>query len=86
MSAPFVPGRLTSERERQRLSVTALARKVGVTRQTIHNWESGATQPPVRKVADLAKALDVEPAFLYAPKTVDIDMQQVFFSWRNHRG
>lgn len=85
MSGPFVPGRLTSERERQRLSVTALARKVGVTRQTIHNWESGVSVPHPRMVMALAEALDVDAALLLTPKLVDVDMSRVFFTWRERQ-
>ena len=80
MSEPFVPHRLKAERERQRHTVTAIAKTLGVSRQTIHNWESGATQPSPEDANRLAKALDIDPAWLYTPRRVNDDLSAAFYT------
>lgn len=80
MIAPFIPYRLTAERERQRRTVTAIAKTLGVSRQTIHNWESGATQPSPEDTNRLAKALDIDPAWLYTPRRVNDDLRAAFYT------
>lgn len=58
------PGRfaqqLRSLRMAQSMSISVLARRVGVSRVTIWHWERGA-QPSKRMIAPLARALQVSP-------------------------
>lgn len=62
---PWYPlaSRIRAERVRQGLSVRELADRVGCSRATIHNWESGRPVP-VEKCARLAEALSLDPADL----------------------
>lgn len=62
---PWYPlaSRIRAERVRQGLSVRELADRVGCSRATIHNWESGRPVPP-QKCVRLAEALAVDPADL----------------------
>lgn len=50
----FYPN-IAAERAKRRMSVDALAEKLGVTRKTIYNWESAGKIPQValEKMADL---------------------------------
>lgn len=61
---------LRSLRERQGLSVRALAELVGVSKVTIWNWERGHSEPRARLMSPLAKALDVAPVQLRGPGSV----------------
>ncbi|MGP8492713.1 helix-turn-helix domain-containing protein [Paraburkholderia fungorum] len=60
MSNDFCIGpRIKEERERLRFQAV-LAEAVGVTRQSVLNWESGAAQPPAAALAAMARlGLDV---------------------------
>ncbi len=50
----FYPN-IAAERAKRRMSVDALAEKLGVTRKTIYNWESAGKIPQaaLEKMADL---------------------------------
>ncbi len=50
----FVPKGLVSTRKRLGLSAADLARLLGVSAQTIYNWERGATKPRADQQAKLA--------------------------------
>ncbi|MCZ7561431.1 MAG: helix-turn-helix domain-containing protein [Burkholderiaceae bacterium] len=50
----FVPKGLISTRKRLGLSATDLAKMLGVSAQTIYNWERGATKPRADQFAKLA--------------------------------
>lgn len=50
----FVPKGLKSHRDRLGLSATDYAKLVGVSGQTIHNWERGVTTPRQEQKARLA--------------------------------
>lgn len=56
-------------REKAGLSQEALAAKVGVTKNTIINWENGETYPPANKLYMLADALHCMPTDLILPET-----------------
>lgn len=53
----FVPERLTEAREEQGLTKTALAENVGITRQTISNYESGTITPSADVMSRIAASL-----------------------------
>lgn len=48
-----------SWREQAGFSQESLANRLGVTRQTVINWESGATSPPVSRLLQMAQILSV---------------------------
>jgi DNA-binding transcriptional regulator YiaG len=50
----FIPKGLVSTRKRLGLSAADLARLLGVSAQTIYNWERGATKPGRDQLAKLA--------------------------------
>ncbi len=50
---------LKSWREQAGFSQEALADRLGVTRQTVMNWESGATSPPMSRLVQMAQILSV---------------------------
>lgn len=47
--------KITKLRKRDKLSQEALADKVGVTRQTISNWELNVTTPDTNQIKKLSK-------------------------------
>lgn len=59
-------------RKRMQLSQEKLGEKVGVTRQTISNWELGQTTPDTYQLIALSKALNVSIDIL-----VDNDIQNL---------
>ena len=52
--------RARARRVELNLSREYVAAAVGVSAQTISNWETGATDPPLAKAALLANALKIE--------------------------
>lgn len=51
---------LRSYREKKGLTQAELAEKMGITRQTVGNWESGAYSPNANEVKELSKILDID--------------------------
>jgi transcriptional regulator with XRE-family HTH domain len=49
------------------LGPTALAKRLGVTRETVWRWKEGERRPDPENVAQIASALDLEPEGLYWP-------------------
>lgn len=56
---------LAKWRDLRGLSLTAIGKSVGRTRQTVRNWEDGLSQPRANEVAALATALRCEIDELY---------------------
>ena len=51
--------KITKLRKKEKISQEILAEKIGVTRQTISNWELNETQPNPEQLKLLSKALNV---------------------------
>jgi transcriptional regulator with XRE-family HTH domain len=51
---------LRARREELGLGQAQLAERVGVTQQTISRWENGEVIPPPKRLAKVAKALDLD--------------------------
>ncbi len=66
---PF-PARLKQLRRAAGLTQPALARLLGVTRDTVSRWETGVYSPTWRMVEALAEALGVRP------RDFDCDMEE----------
>jgi DNA-binding XRE family transcriptional regulator len=58
--------RFKLEREAAGYTTTDLAGMVGVTRQTIRNWEVGKSTPHPRMVGELARVLRVNARTFYS--------------------
>jgi transcriptional regulator with XRE-family HTH domain len=56
---------LKSLRQRQRLTLRALARRLGVTYQAVHNWEKGINDPSADLLPIIAQELGCEIGDLY---------------------
>jgi transcriptional regulator with XRE-family HTH domain len=48
---------LATARTRRGISLTAAAHRLGTTRQTLHEWETGVHEPRLSKITDYARAL-----------------------------
>ena len=57
---------LRTRRESQGIEQDELARRVGVTQQTVSKWETGVTVPRPGRMAALARALDLNAGLLHA--------------------
>lgn len=51
-------------RERLGMNQSDLARKLEVSRQTIHYWESGASRPRPTRMREVARVLGIDPVSL----------------------
>lgn len=56
---------LVEWREHKGLSVERLAERLDVDRTTVWRWETGARRPTPSRQAQIAAALDIEPADLW---------------------
>lgn len=59
-----ISGRITQAREAADISKSELARKLGVTPQSVYDWEQGNTAPRGKRLNDLADALGVSVHWL----------------------
>jgi transcriptional regulator with XRE-family HTH domain len=57
---------LRTRRESQGIEQGELARRVGVTQQTVSKWETSVTVPRPGRMAALARALDLDAGLLHA--------------------
>lgn len=51
--------KISDYRKRERISQEELAEKIGVTRQTISNWELGETIPDINQAKNISKVLGI---------------------------
>ena len=59
-----IGNRLFELKKKQKISQETLAEKVGVSRQTISNWETDETVPDIYQAALLAQSLNISLDFL----------------------
>ena len=60
-------GSIKKHRRKHQLSQYRLGEIVGVRQQTIHNWESGSTEPSISQAYRLAEALGCDISDLFPP-------------------
>lgn len=82
-----IAARLRAERERLRLTQTQLAQKLGLTRFTIANYESGSRMPTADQLhAFAAMGADVSYVVTGAPSFAATASQERFFrTWQGLR-
>jgi transcriptional regulator with XRE-family HTH domain len=61
----FQGATLKSLRQRRRLTLRALAQRLGVTYQAVHNWEKGINDPSAELLPVIAQELECEIGDLY---------------------
>jgi transcriptional regulator with XRE-family HTH domain len=61
----FQGATLKSLRQRRRLTLRALAQRLGVTYQAVHNWEKGINDPSADLLPIIAQELECEIGDLY---------------------
>ncbi len=76
------PSRLVLARRQSGLTATALAQAVGISAQSVHNYEAGRQSPPSSVVCELAKALKVPVDFLSRPAVETLDPDSISFRAR----
>lgn len=59
MSRPELRKLIRKACEKHELSIVALAREAGVTRNTIYNWEGGVTAPALDELSKVARRLEL---------------------------
>ena len=62
----FLGSRIHSSRQALGLSEAQLARRIGVKRDTLVNWENGKTAPRANRLAEIAGILNVPLMWLLA--------------------
>ncbi|NKE56312.1 ImmA/IrrE family metallo-endopeptidase [Lentzea sp. PSKA42] len=75
----FTPERLVLARKRRRMTLAALARKSGVSAQSITAFENHRKVPSGESIASLADALNFPVTFFQAPKPVEMQPDAVSF-------
>lgn len=65
-SPPPIGGRLTAARKAVKLSRLAVARALGIDKNTIKNWETDTTEPRIGDLVRLATLYAVPPVDLFA--------------------
>lgn len=56
--------RITMARERSGLNRSEVARRLGLSRQAVQNWERGIAMPKQSRILDLAQVLQVDERWL----------------------
>lgn len=79
----FTPSRLALARKRRGLTLVELGNRVGVTSQSLSNYERGRQQPSPSTLQMLADVLDFPPSFFAAPEVDEIDAKSVNFRARS---
>ena len=69
---PFEPKRLRMARQFLGLVLHELGERVGVSRQAIHQFETGQRAPAEEMIDALAAALLVKPAFFFVPLSTEV--------------
>lgn len=64
LPAMSMSDRIREAREAKGLSQSELARRLGVTPQTVQQWEAAGTGPKRSRLPDLGKELDVSPVWI----------------------
>jgi transcriptional regulator with XRE-family HTH domain len=72
---------LTHLRKELGYSQTDLARKIGISRQAVDQWERGKTLPSLQHLAEIARIMGVSAAFFLngtsAETSIDAELQGV---------
>lgn len=70
-----VAAELRGERGKQRITIDALVEETGYAKTTVLNYLNGKRSIPLPALADLCKALDVDPRIIFerAEKATDGD-------------
>ena len=63
--------KIAEKRTNAGLTQEALAEKVGVSRNTVYNWEAGISKPNVKTIKRLAEVLGVSADFFYGEYVFD---------------
>jgi transcriptional regulator with XRE-family HTH domain len=61
-------GRIVHAREEQGLTTSQFARRLGVNTETLHDWESGRSEPRPNVLLRIAGMLNVSPTWLLTGK------------------
>lgn len=69
---PNLGQRVAAIRTKRGITQRQLARQLGITEQTIQNWEHGRHNIPVARIRDLAHALGCEEAEFLLPTSAPI--------------
>jgi transcriptional regulator with XRE-family HTH domain len=81
---PFVNKLLDKARDcRSLTSDAALADALGVTRQTIHRWRTGASQPTDQHIAQMADFCGVDAGTLLVQVKADVMTGAAGRAWRS---
>ncbi|MDH0520843.1 LexA family transcriptional regulator [Achromobacter xylosoxidans] len=73
---PTIHKRIKDLREKLELSMEQLAERVGVSWQTVQQWENGRTAPKRARLEAVAKALHTTPEYLAVGPVVDPDADE----------
>ncbi|ELN2738931.1 XRE family transcriptional regulator [Pluralibacter gergoviae] len=67
----MINDRIREARRNSQMTQDALAKRIGLTKATISQWESGSTTPNGKNLINLAETLSVTPEWLLTGKNVE---------------
>ncbi|MFE7611647.1 helix-turn-helix domain-containing protein [Streptomyces celluloflavus] len=79
----FTPSRLTLARKRRGMTLVELGERVGVSSQSISNYERGRQQPAQATLRDISNVLDFPLSFFSASELDELDAKSVNFRARS---
>lgn len=79
----FTPARLAMARKRRGMTLTHLAKRIGLTMQSLSNAECGRHDPSEATLKSISEVLNFPPSFFMEPEPPEIVAEQVSFRARS---
>lgn len=79
----FTPARLALARKRRGMTITRLARRAGLSVQSLSNAECGRQEPSEATLRSISEVLSFPPSFFVEPEPTEIVSEQVSFRARS---
>lgn len=74
---PVVCRQIRSFREKKQLSQKEFALELGITGNSISNWESGRARPDIYLIPDICRILDISPYLLFGLEEPDENLTDI---------
>lgn len=72
ITTEFEKNRIVYLREQNGLSQYEFAKKIGTTRQRVHQWEEGICKPNVDALTKICDVFNTSPAYFFVQQNVSV--------------